>query len=85
LQLDSDDSKASLAAAKDIMQGTRLSGETDLPKEGPTTPEGVLLPELRREARQKLAAKEGPAMPRLFDPFWRRDFGPGPRLWPRAD
>ena len=70
LHLDSDDPKASLAAAKYILQGTRLLGDTDLPKEGPTTPEGVLLPELRREARLELAAKDGPAMPRFdFDPF----------------
>jgi hypothetical protein len=33
------------------------------------TPEGGLLEGLRREARQELAAKEVPAMPRLFDPF----------------
>ena len=70
LHLDSDDPKASLAAAKYILQGTRLLGNTELPKEGPTTPEGVLLPELRREARQELAATEGPAMPIFeFDPF----------------
>ena len=70
LHLDSDDPKASLAAAKCILQGTRLLGDTDLPKEGPTTPEGVLLPELRREARQELAATEGPTKSRFeFDPF----------------
>jgi hypothetical protein len=69
LHLDSDDPKSSLAAAKYILQGTRLLGETDLPKEGPTTPEGVILKDLRSEARLELAAKEGSAMPRLFDPF----------------
>jgi len=69
-QLDSDDPKASLAAAKYILQGTRLLGDTDLPKEGPTTPEGVLMAELRTDARQELVATEGPAMPRFgFDPF----------------
>jgi hypothetical protein len=69
-QLDSGDPKASLAAAKYILQGTRLLGETDLPKGGPTTPEGVLMAELRTDARQELAATEGPAMPRFdFDPF----------------
>jgi hypothetical protein len=69
LQLGSRDLKVSLAAAKYILQGTRLLGETDLLKEGPTTPEGVILQDLRSEARQELAATEGPAMPRLFDPF----------------
>jgi hypothetical protein len=70
LHLDSDDPKASLAAAKYILQGTRLLGDTDLPKGGPTTPEEVLMAELRTDARQELAATEGPAMPRFdFDPF----------------
>ena len=59
LQLDSGDPKAALAAAKYILQGTRLLGDTDLPRSGPTTPEGVLLPELRREARQEWEAKNG--------------------------
>ena len=37
---------------------------------GPTTPEGVILQDLRSEARRELAAKGGPAMPRFeFDPF----------------
>jgi len=65
----SSDPKASLAAAKYILQGTRLLGEIDLPKGGPTTPAGVILQDLRSGARRELAAKEGPAMPRLFDPF----------------
>jgi hypothetical protein len=70
LQLDSDDPKTALAAAKYILQGTRLLGETDLPKEGPTTPDGVLMAELRTDARRELAAKEGPAKSRFeFDPF----------------
>jgi len=70
LQLGSGDPKASLAAAKYILQGTRLLGDTDLLKKGPTTPEGVILQDPRSEARQELAAKEGPAMPRFeFDPF----------------
>lgn len=70
MHLDSDDPKAALGAAKYILQGTRLLGETDLPKEGPTTPEGVLMAELRTGARQELTATEGPAMPRFgFDPF----------------
>jgi hypothetical protein len=33
------------------------------------TPEGVLMAELRTDARRELVAKEGPAMSRLFDPF----------------
>jgi hypothetical protein len=70
LQLGSGDPKASLAAAKYILQGTRLLGETGLPMRGPTPPEGVILHELRSEARLELAAKEGPAMPRFeLDPF----------------
>jgi hypothetical protein len=73
LHLDSDDPKASLAAAKYILQGTRLLGDTDLPKEGPTTPEDVIMKDLRSEARRELAAKEGPAMPRFFDPFMEEE------------
>jgi hypothetical protein len=73
LHLDSDDPKASLAAAKYILQGTRLLGETDLPKEGPTTPEDVIMKDLRCEARQELAAKEGSTRSRLFDPFMEED------------
>ena len=73
VHLDSDDPKASLAAAKYILQGTRLLGETELPKGGSTTPEGVIMAELRTDARQELAAKEGPAMLGLFDPFMEED------------
>jgi lambda repressor-like predicted transcriptional regulator len=70
VHLDSDDPKASLAAAKYILQGTRLLGDTDLPTSGPTTPAEVLLPDLRREARLELVAKEGPAKSRFeFAPF----------------
>jgi hypothetical protein len=58
-QLNSSDPKAALAAAKYVLQGTRLLGDTDLPGKGPTTPEEVLLPELRREARQEWEAKNG--------------------------
>jgi len=56
-QLDSGDPKASLAAAKYILQGTRLLGETELHVGGPTTPEGVILEELRGEARKEIMAK----------------------------
>ena len=73
LHLDSDDPKASLAAAKYILQGTRLLGDTDLPKEGPTTPEDVIMKGLRSEARQELAVTEGPTRSRLFDPFMEED------------
>jgi hypothetical protein len=74
LHLDSDDPKASLAAAKYILQGTRLLGETDLPLKGPTTAEEIILGGLRREARQELAANEEPAKPifgldQLMDPL----------------
>ena len=69
LQLDSGDPKASLAAAKYILQGTRLLGETDLPKCGPTTPEEVILERLRREARQELYAEGKGRDPFKVDPF----------------
>lgn len=62
-QLDSGDPKASLAAAKYILQGTRLLGDTELPRTGPTTPEAVILERLRCEARKELVAKE-PTKPR---------------------
>lgn len=58
-QLNSDDPKAALAAAKYVLQGTRLLGDTDLSIKGPTTPEEVLLPKLRHEARQEWEAKNG--------------------------
>jgi transposase len=48
LQLDSGDPKASLAAAKYILQGTRLLGDSELPKSGPTTPEAIIMERLRR-------------------------------------
>jgi hypothetical protein len=73
VHLDSDDPKASLAAAKYILHGTRLLGETGLPMGRPMTPEGVIMAELQTDARQELAAKEGPAMPRLFDPFMEEE------------
>jgi hypothetical protein len=57
LQIGSDDPKAALAAAKYILQGTRLLGDTELPTGGPTTPEAVILKRLRGEARQELEAE----------------------------
>jgi hypothetical protein len=57
-QLGSGDPKVSLAAARYILQGTRLLGDTDLPIKGPTTPAEVIMEDLRREARQELAAKK---------------------------
>ena len=57
LHLDGDDPKASLAAAKYVLQGTRLLGDTDLPKGGPTTPESVIMARLRSEARMELVAQ----------------------------
>ena len=56
-QLDSGDPKAGLAAAKYILQGTKLLGDTDLPKSGPTTPEAVIMAKLRSEARMELEAE----------------------------
>ena len=40
-----------------VHTGTRLLGDTDLPKDGPTTPEGVVLQNLEREARHELMAQ----------------------------
>ena len=57
VQLGSGDPKAALAAAKYILQGTRLLGDTELLKSGPTTPEGVVLQNLEREARSELMAQ----------------------------
>jgi hypothetical protein len=57
VQLDSDDPKAALAASKYILQGTRLLGDTDLPRSGPTTPEEVIMARLRSEARGELVAQ----------------------------
>jgi len=57
VQLDSGDPKAALAAAKYILQGTRLLGETDLPTGGPMTPEDVIMNRLRIEARMELEAQ----------------------------
>ncbi len=65
-QLDGDDPKASLTAAKYILQGTKLLGDTDLPSEGPTTPEAVIMEDLRRKAHQELR-KQKP-MYSGFDP-----------------
>lgn len=69
-QLGSGDPKAALGAAKYILQGTRLLGETDLSMSGPTTPEEVILQCLWNEAKQELIAKEGLPKPKFeFDPF----------------
>jgi len=55
--LDSDDPKAALAAAKYVLQGTQLLGETELHYKWSTTPKTVVLEDLRREARIELAPK----------------------------
>ena len=68
-QLDSGNPKASLAAAKYILQGTRLLGDTNLPKSGPTTPEAVILERLRSEARSELYAEGKGRDPFKVDPF----------------
>ena len=71
LQLDSGDPKASLAAAKYILQGTRLLGDTDLPRSGPMTPEAVIMAKLRSEARLELQSNKPHNMLgyELLDPF----------------
>lgn len=58
-QLVSDDPKVALSAAKYVMQGTKLLGETNL-SIGPTTPEGVLMGRLQSEARAELKSQAGP-------------------------
>jgi hypothetical protein len=57
VQLGSGDPKAALAAAKYVLQGTQLLGDTDLPKSGPTSPEAVIMAKLRSEARMELEAE----------------------------
>jgi len=64
LQLGSSEPKAALAAARYVLQGTQLLGETKLNIGGPTTPESVILEDLRIEARRELAPKVD-----LRDPF----------------
>jgi hypothetical protein len=55
-QLASSDSKVALTAARYVLQGTKLLGDTTL-SIGPTTPEAVLMGRLRSEARTELKAK----------------------------
>jgi small-conductance mechanosensitive channel len=57
LQLNSGDPKTSLAAAKYVLQGTQLLGDTNLRVGGPTDPEEIILEKLRREARNELAPR----------------------------
>lgn len=61
-QLDNSDSKASLAAAGYVLQGTQLLGDTNLPT-GPTTPEALLMKRLRIDARHELMTKVNPNDP----------------------
>jgi transposase len=69
-QLGSGDPKASLAAAKYVLQGTQLLGDTNLPIKGPTTPEGVIMESLRGEARRELAPEVNKRDPRFnLDPY----------------
>ena len=56
-QLGCDDPKAALAAARFVLQGTKLLGDTDLRVSGPTTPEAVIMATLRSEARMELEAE----------------------------
>jgi hypothetical protein len=57
LQLNSNDPKTSLAAAKYVLQGTQLLGDTNLRVGGPTNPKQIILEKLRREARNELAPR----------------------------
>jgi hypothetical protein len=59
-QLASDDPKVALSAARYVMQGTKLLGDTDLSVGGPTTPEGVLMQRLESEAYAELKAQADP-------------------------
>ena len=53
------------------MQGTRLLGDTDLPRSGPMTPEAVIMAKLRSEARLELQSNKPHNMLgyELLDPF----------------
>jgi len=73
VQLDSGDPKASLAAAKYFLQGTRLLGDTDLSTSGPTTPEDVIMNRLRHEARCELQAQGKGRDPFQIDLFGIED------------
>jgi hypothetical protein len=73
LQLGSDDPKAALAAAKYVLQGTKLLGDTSLHVGGPTTPEGVIMARLRSEARQELEAEGKGRDPFKIDLFGIED------------
>ena len=50
------------------MQGTRLLGDTDLPRSGPTTPEAVILEKLRSEAKREIAEADRQEKP-MFPEF----------------
>lgn len=72
LQLGSSEPKAALAAAKYVLQGTQLLGDTDLPIKGPMTPEAVIMERLRSEARRELTEEDKQNQPRYpleFDPL----------------
>jgi hypothetical protein len=73
VQLDSGDPKASLAAAKYVLQGTRLLGETALLGSGPMTPEDVIMTRLRNEARCELQAQGKGRDPFQIDLFGIED------------
>jgi len=75
-QLGSEDPKIALAAAKYVLQSTQLLGDTDLPINGPTTPEEVLMKDLRSEARRELAAKKKQDESRysMFDQYEHNNF-----------
>ena len=56
-QLHNSDPKIAMAAARHVLKGTRLLGDTSLPVGGPTTPEDVIMEDLRREARREIESK----------------------------
>jgi hypothetical protein len=59
-QLNSGDPKAALVAAKYVLQGTRLLGDTDLSIRGPTTPRAVIRDKLKKEAWEEVEAEHTP-------------------------
>lgn len=56
-QLGSEDPKIALSAAKYVLAGNRLMGETDLPTGGLKNPRAVLFEKLKRDAEEEVMAK----------------------------
>ena len=73
-QLESDDPKVALAAARHILQVNNLLGGMDAPKAGPTDPEAIIMERLRFDARKELAEenkKKSPYSSFNLDPLSR--------------